>query len=410
MAEPEVREAIEAVSVIRRGTRTLFSAMLPSGSPDVFNRLRLLPFVEAASDGVFLHAAVRDAVATSLEASDPARYRAYRIAAWRQLRDEVRDVSPALLWRYTADILYLLQNPVVREGFFPSGYQPLGVEQARAEDGDAICEIAYGQEPPESAKLLEAWWAARPGVFSVCRDYDGSVSGFLIVGRGWDLPREVLALDPIAAAWAEDIRRTAAAKGTLLLRRLLDRHDGEGNSRSRGPLGVDVKRTYMELRPQLRYIYLCGIEWENLNWCDQLGFREMPGTECEVGGKTYRSYRLDMGPGSVDAWLARLVAAELGIADEATQGRSLLDTDAHEIVLPKGRVALTPLEFGVMRELELKAGRPVSRADLVERVWGYESSATSNVVDTVILALRRKLGDRANMIETVRSVGYRYRP
>ena len=59
------------------------------------------------------------------------RHRAYRRAAWRQLRAEVRDAAPTELWRYTADMLYLIDNPVLREAFFPSGAQPLAVEPAQ---------------------------------------------------------------------------------------------------------------------------------------------------------------------------------------------------------------------------------------------------------------------------------------
>lgn len=38
------------------------------------------------------------------------------------------------LWRYTADALYLIENPIVREAFFPSGAQRYAVESARARD------------------------------------------------------------------------------------------------------------------------------------------------------------------------------------------------------------------------------------------------------------------------------------
>ena len=40
--------------------------------------------------------------------------------AWRVLRDEVRDAGPEQLWRYTADMLYLVENPVVREASSPA--------------------------------------------------------------------------------------------------------------------------------------------------------------------------------------------------------------------------------------------------------------------------------------------------
>ena len=83
------------------------------------DRLRRLPFVETDYDGLLLHDTVREAVAAILRSSDPDRSRRYRGAAWRQLREEVAHATSQEMWRYTADLLYILQNPIVRESFFP---------------------------------------------------------------------------------------------------------------------------------------------------------------------------------------------------------------------------------------------------------------------------------------------------
>ena len=45
----------------------------------------------------------------------------------------------------------------------------------------------------------------------------------------------------------------------------------------------------------------------------------------------------------------------------------------------------------------------------MEAVWGYRNPTASNVVDVVVKSLRRKLGDDAVTLETVRGTGYRYR-
>jgi DNA-binding response OmpR family regulator len=45
-----------------------------------------------------------------------------------------------------------------------------------------------------------------------------------------------------------------------------------------------------------------------------------------------------------------------------------------------------------------------------KNVWGHRYEGGSNVVDVVIRSLRKKLAERASMIETVRGVGYRFRP
>ena len=82
---------------------------------------------------------------------------------------------------------------------------------------------------------------------------------------------------------------------------------------------------------------------------------------------------------------------------------------ARELVLDEQRVGLTPLEFGVMQYLTERAGKAVSRADLLADVWGYDYEGGSNVVDVVVRSLRKKLGERATMIEAARGTGYRLR-
>ena len=139
----------------------------------------------------------------------------------------------------------------------------------------------------------------------------------------------------------------------------------------------------------------------------RLGFRPLAEPTIDVGGQTLYSVMLDMGPGSVDAWLTKLVGAE--ITAEEVESSKVLDVEAHELILSSGRVGLTSLEFGVMRYLQERPGKAVGRYDLMEAVWGHRNPTASNVVDVVVRSLRRKLGADAASVETVRGTGYRYR-
>ena len=70
-------------------------------------------------------------------------------------------------------------------------------------------------------------------------------------------------------------------------------------------------------------------------------------------------------------------------------------------------ISLTSIELAVLRELIKARGRPLSRIELLDRAWGEEDLEVSErAVDNVILRLRRKLPD-PDVIETVRSVGFR---
>lgn len=109
-------------------------------------------------------------------------------------------------------------------------------------------------------------------------------------------------------------------------------------------------------------------------------------------------------PSSVDGWLSRLVASELQIEDD-----SILDPGQHQLVLDGRRVDLTKLEFDVIDYLYERKGTVVKRSDLLHDVWGYDYAGGSNVIEANVRSLRHKLGDHADLIETVRGLGYRFR-
>lgn len=72
-------------------------------------------------------------------------------------------------------------------------------------------------------------------------------------------------------------------------------------------------------------------------------------------------------------------------------------------------VALQPREFRILEELVREEGKVVTRTMLLERVWNYHFDPQTNIVDTHISRLRSKLndGNKADLIETIRGVGYR---
>ena len=113
---------------------------MPPG--DAFERLAALSFVSRTDEGLALHDLVHDVVQAALRADDPVAYSAYRRAAWEQLSAEARSIGSSSVWRYTADMLALVDNPVVREAFFPATSEFLAVEPARTADGMAIVSIA----------------------------------------------------------------------------------------------------------------------------------------------------------------------------------------------------------------------------------------------------------------------------
>ena len=401
------RRALEASSVVRCVTEPVLHALLPGTPPrDAMERLGALPFVELGRDGLFVHDAVRSAIAATLAARDPDTHREYRRAAWGYLQNKLRHSRGNEPWRFTADLLFLIENPVIREAFFPSGAHPLAVEPATQADGAAVRQIVADTAAPEADALL-AWWRHHADGFHMVRDREGSARGFTVMIRGSELHEGVDAADPVAAAW----RRDAEPRGlsdVLFCRRWLDRDVGEAPCASQAAAWVDLKRAYVEMRGQLRRVYTVVANPEPFGDVPaKLGFRPLSTPTIDIGGQALHLIVLDMGPGSVDAWLTNLVGAEI-TAGEASAPR-MLDIDARELILLGGRVPLTSLEFGVMQYLQERPGKAVGRYDLMEAVWGHRNPTASNVVDVVVRSLREKLGAEAAVVETVRGTGYRYR-
>jgi hypothetical protein len=413
-ADARTIEVAQAGSLVRTATAPLIAAMLPDMAPDeALERLRALPFVSTGPHGLLVHDAVRGPVTAALKSRDPARYQAYRRAASQVVRDQYRQAPRSDHWRCTADVLYLLENQTLREGFFPTTESPVSVEPARADDWEGISAIIHKFNGPQASQVLKQWWQYHPDSFFVARDESGGVRGFYQAIVAAKVHKNVLAKDPLAASWAKDLPRAEDREATLWIRRTLDRDTGEGPSSGQAACWLDKKRTYLELRPRLRWIYTCYCEAELYRRpFEQLGLRLADEGRPLIDGIMQHTFRLDMGVDSVDGWLGNLLAREVGTATvETASASTLLDEQARELVLNGNRVGLTPLEFGVLAYLMGRPNKAVARYELVEAVWGYgKEASTSNVVETVVRSVRQKLGAQRNALETVRGVGYRYRP
>jgi hypothetical protein len=398
------RRALDAASVVRRTTVSLLHAMLSDVDADeVFERLRSLPFVEARRDGLVLHETMQEAISASLKSADPSSHGRYRRAAWQQLRSEVATAGSPELWRYTPDMLYLVENAVVREAFFPSGAHLLSVEPAQPEDGIPMIDIAALHEPDGAVALLREWWTRHAEHFRAVRDQSGDLVGFYLMFDPQTVDTGLLRRDPITTLFTDDLRRRAIPRTqrALFHRRRLGREDGEGSGPVQAACYLDMKRVYMEMRPDLRRVYTAR-SGRVPPAQDALGFRPLENSPAVIDGVTYHATCLDFGPSSVDGWLTWLAGKELGIDED-----DVLDAGARELVVDRKRVSLTTLEFGVFEYLLTREGKAVSRAALLQDVWGYDYEGGSNVVDAVIRSLRRKLGRRSDLIETVRGTGYR---
>nr|WP_088974381.1 response regulator transcription factor [Micromonospora coxensis] len=87
-----------------------------------------------------------------------------------------------------------------------------------------------------------------------------------------------------------------------------------------------------------------------------------------------------------------------------------LDEDAHEVRRGGRVVELSPTEFNLLRYLMVNAGRVVSKAQILDRVWNYDFGGDGRIVESYIYYLRKKIDVQAPpLVHTVRGVGYTLR-
>jgi len=101
------------------------------------------------------------------------------------------------------------------------------------------------------------------------------------------------------------------------------------------------------------------------------------------------------------------------LPDDLQFGGVEIDFRSYEARRDGAAVEMTRKEFAILRFLASRAGEVVTRDDLLNEVWGYESYPTSRTVDNHVAGLRAKLEKDASQpehLKTVHGVGYKFVP
>jgi Transcriptional regulatory protein, C terminal len=396
-----LREAIDAVSIVRYATKPLLDAMLGAPCDDaLLDALAELSFVERADGGFLLYDTVRHAVVSRLRALDPMRHRVLRLAALAHFERASRDAVPTgpSAWRLTADLLFIVEHPEIREAFFPSYETTISIDSALPGDRDAVFAIAERHEPPEAVRAFEHWWQHGRAFFDVARDATGKVLGFAILAASSAIPRAIVEGDALLRAWLTDLETgPGRERGALFHRRALSADHGEDPCDVRGALWLAAKRAYVA-RPGQWALYVGTRQQPSmLGLVRKFGFRE---ADVRVGDDA--TLVLEFGAAGIWSWLR-------GIAREGVESAPVgwRVVEASRGLLVDGHpVALSPLEYGVVVELVAARGAIVTRDELLDRVWKQRHTG-SNVVDALVRLLRKKLGAHTGDIVTVKGHGFR---
>ncbi|MCA9300244.1 MAG: response regulator [Phycisphaerales bacterium] len=84
-----------------------------------------------------------------------------------------------------------------------------------------------------------------------------------------------------------------------------------------------------------------------------------------------------------------------------------INEDVHQVLLDGEPVKLTLTEFRLLASLVKANGRVLSRSTLMSRAMGPGVTVTERTIDVHVTSIRRKLGEHASLVETIRGVGYR---
>jgi two-component system alkaline phosphatase synthesis response regulator PhoP len=118
----------------------------------------------------------------------------------------------------------------------------------------------------------------------------------------------------------------------------------------------------------------------------------------------------DARPSELSARLGRLFRRRReGAGDLIVYGPLALNLETYQAAISGRPLDLTFMEYELLKFLAAHPGKVFTRETLLSRVWGYEYFGGARTVDVHVRRLRAKLGEEhAHLIETVRSVGYRF--
>ncbi len=116
-------------------------------------------------------------------------------------------------------------------------------------------------------------------------------------------------------------------------------------------------------------------------------------------------------PAELEARLRHLLATDIDLhrADLVEYGELTLNLETYQAAIAGRPLDMTYMEYELLKFLAQNPGKVFTREMLLSRVWGYEYYGGARTVDVHVRRLRAKLGEEhANLIQTVRSVGYRF--
>ena len=121
-------------------------------------------------------------------------------------------------------------------------------------------------------------------------------------------------------------------------------------------------------------------------------------------------------PFDLNVLQARVRVQLRGLSEARSAGSDVLDfgilkidTNKCRVFIQSDEITLTSTEYKILLLLAQKPGHVYTREQFINNIQGENIFVTGRTIDTHIAGLRKKIGEGANMIETIRGIGYRFK-
>lgn len=131
----------------------------------------------------------------------------------------------------------------------------------------------------------------------------------------------------------------------------------------------------------------------------------------DAGADDYitKPFDLNVLQARVRVQLRSIDKSEKAIEDLLDFGTLKIEVSKCRVVVDKEEIQLTSTEFKILSMLASKPGHVFTREQFINNIQGENIFVTGRTIDTHIAGLRKKIGTAANMIETIRGIGYRFK-